>query len=191
MSRTFCFDVFVLLAAFLLQATGAPAADVDEFKVKRENVFEFVEKPTVTRAGGKVTIAFETKGFCDVTIAIENAKGKIIRHLVSGVLGPKAPPPLQKDSKKQVVVWDGKNDQDVWVEDKTSLTVRVSLGLKPQFEKTLYWSPYKRISQAAPLMAANEEGVVVCEGGRRGLDPHVRPRGHLPADGLPVPGCEA
>lgn len=154
----------LFLAAFLLQAAQAPAADVDEFKVKREAVFEFVQKPTVTRSGDRVTIAFQSKGFCDVTVAIEDANGRIIRHLVSGVLGPKAPPPLQKDTCKQAVVWDGKNDKGVYVDDWDSYRARVSLGLRPQLERTLYWSPYKRISQAAPLMAANDEGVVVCEG---------------------------
>ncbi|MCX7805471.1 MAG: hypothetical protein N3A38_09820, partial [Planctomycetota bacterium] len=153
------------LTAFVSVFHGeAGAADADEFRVKREPVFEFAQKPAVTREGDRVTVAFETKGWCDVTVAVEDANGKIIRHLASGVLGPKAPPPFQPDTKKQVVVWDGKNDQDVYVDDKDSCTIRVSLGLRPRFEKILYWSPYKRISQAAPLMAANEEGVVVCEG---------------------------
>ncbi|MCG3179798.1 MAG: hypothetical protein BIFFINMI_02143 [Phycisphaerae bacterium] len=158
------FSLSAVLAAVLLQAVPALAADVDEFRVKRENVFEFVSGPQVTRDGDRVTIAFESKGFCDVTIAIEDADGRIIRHLVSGVLGPKAPPPLAKDTRKQAVVWDGKNDKGAYVDDKDAYTVRVSLGLEPRFERTLYWSPYKRISQAAPLMAANDEGVVVCEG---------------------------
>jgi hypothetical protein len=152
-----------IACAFCLCA-AAQAADVDEFQVKREAVFEFVQKPVVTREGDKIAIAFETKGFCDVTVAIENAQGRIIRHLLSGVLGPKAPPPFQANSKKQLVVWDGKNDQDVYVDDKDTCVVRVSLGLKPQFEKSLYWSPYKRISQPAPLLAATAEGVIVCEG---------------------------
>ena len=47
---------------------------------------------------------------------------------------------------------------------KTPSRVRVSLGLNPRFERTLYWSPYKRISQAVTLMQANAEGVFVCEG---------------------------
>ena len=156
--------MFTAVVVLSLSACCLAAEAVDEFKVKREAVFEFAEKPRVTREGDNVTISFEAKGFCDVTVAIENAQGKIIRHLVSGVLGPKAPKPFQPNSKKQAVVWDGKDDKDVYVDDKDSCTVRVSLGLKPQFEKSLYWCPYKRISQAAPLLAANEEGVVVCEG---------------------------
>jgi len=144
-------------------ASAARAADLDEFKVKREAVFDFAQQPVVTRAGDKVTIAFETKGFCDVTVAIENPDGRIIRHLVSGVLGPKAPPPLQKSSKQQALVWDGKNDQDVYVDDQDSCTVRVSLGLKPQFERTLFWSPKKRIGFSYPTLRAAPEGVYYAE----------------------------
>ena len=36
---------------------GDLGADADEFKVKRQEVFEFSQKPTVTREGDKVTIA--------------------------------------------------------------------------------------------------------------------------------------
>lgn len=152
--------VLMLLAA----VTSATPEIPEEFRVKREPVYEFVRKPSVVVEGDRVTVSFETKGYCDVTVAIENAAGKIIRHLASGVLGPNAPPPFQKKSKNQTLIWDGKDDQDVYVDNKAELVVRVSLGLKPQFERTLYWSPYKRISEAAPLIAANEEGVFVCEG---------------------------
>jgi hypothetical protein len=37
-------------------------------------------------------------------------------------------------------LFDGKNDAGEYIDDKNGLTVRVSLGLKPQFEKTLLWS---------------------------------------------------
>jgi hypothetical protein len=140
------------------------AAGVDEFKVKRQEVFEFAQKPAVTREGDKVTIAFAAKGFCDATVAIEDAEGRIVRHLVSGVLGDNAPPPFQKSSKKQTLVWDGKNDKGEYVDDKDSHTVRVSLGLKPGYEKDLLASPHQRVGAQAPLMAANEEGVVVYDG---------------------------
>ena len=43
----------------------------------------------------EVEIAFASKGWCDATVAIESTDGKILRHLASGVLGPKAPPPFQ------------------------------------------------------------------------------------------------
>ena len=161
------------VAGAVAAAAGAEpsAGDPEEFRVKRQEVFEFTEKPKVTRKGDQVTIGFESKGFCDATVAIENAEGRIVRHLASGLLGPKAPGPLQKSSLKQTVVWDGKDDQGVYLDDKDALTVRVSLGLKPQFEKNLLWSPHRRISNHPPFICAAPEGVYVCEG--LGVD-HLR-----------------
>ena len=242
---------FALALVILLSC--AAASDLDEFRIKREPVFEFARKPVVTRNGDRVTITFETKGLCDVTIAIEEAppgtvpfsgssgmasesadarkrglspsdgsgggesgRGRrenvagngdrhlaaarsqspfpapsqspfprIVRHLASGVLGPNAPAPFQKDSKTQTIVWDGKDDRGRYIDDKDSLTVRVSLGLRARFERTLFWSPYKRLRQGSarwgfvgtqaglptPRIAAAPEGVYVFEG--RGVD-HLR-----------------
>jgi len=172
----------------VLAALAGPAAgrsDLDEFRVKREGVFEFARKPEVTCRGDKVTIAFTSKGLCDVTVAIEGARGRIVRHLASGVLGPSAPEPFQKHAKAQALVWDGKDDQGRYIDDKRNLTVRVSLGLEARFERTLFWSPKKRYNQGAgrwgfvgtqgglptPRIAAAPEGVYVFEG--RGVD-HLR-----------------
>src|SRR5882724_2174576 len=141
------------------------AGENDEFKIKRQEVFEFTQKPSVTRQGYDVTIAFESKGFCDATIAIEDAQGKIVRHLAGGVLGPRAPEPFQKDSLKQKVVWDGKNDKEERVADLDSITVRVSLGLKPAFEKNLFWEPKRRHGLNAPRFQVAPEGVYVYDGG--------------------------
>jgi hypothetical protein len=154
------------LIAVLLLGT-ASAAQVDEFRVKRSGPFEFAGEPVVTRDGDKVTIRFKTKAFCDATVAVENAEGRIIRHLASGVLGKNAPPPFQQDSRAQTVVWDGKDDQGAYVDDKDALTVRVSLGLRPRFERTLLWSPHKQRG-ALPIMAAAPEGVYVFDG--KGVD---------------------
>ena len=95
-----------------------------------------------------------------------------MRHLVSGVLGTKAPLPLQKDSKIQKIIWDGKDDQTNYVksEELSGCKIRVSLGLKPQFEKTLYWSPKRRMgnSMGVPVIKACKEGVLVGDG--KGVD---------------------
>ena len=115
--------LFVGCLALPFGWVGAASA-LDELKVKREAVFEFARKPIVTREGDRVTIEFETKGFCDVTVAVEDADGKIVRHLVSGVLGPNAPEPLKKNSKAQTIVWDGKDDQGTYIDDKGRCTVR-------------------------------------------------------------------
>jgi hypothetical protein len=157
----------VLTLSLAALALPARAADRDEFAVKRQEVFEFAEKPAVTSAGDRVEIRFASKAYCDVTVAIEQ-DGRIIRHLASGVLGDSAPPPLKKKSLRQVLVWDGKNDQGAYVDDRGKCTVRVSLGLQPSYEKTLYWSPFKRIAESAPLIQAAEDGVFVFEG--RGVD---------------------
>lgn len=108
-------------------------------------------------------------------MAVENAEGRIVRHLACGVLCPNAPEPFQKDSLEQAVVWDGKDDQERYIDDKESLTVRVSLGLKPAFERGLFWSPHKRIGHRPPLIQPVEGGVVVYDG--LGVD-HVRPFDH-------------
>ena len=158
-----------ILFVLPLFSAALAAEPTEEFRIKREPVFEFAQKPSVAREGDRITIAFETKGLCDVTVAIENAAGIIIRHLACGVLGPKAPPPFQKDSKKQVLVWDGKNDKAEYVDDKNAVTVRVSLGLKPQFERTLYWSPKRRAGGDAAkgvAIRAAPEGVYVYDGGQ-------------------------
>jgi NHL repeat-containing protein len=162
---------YVVGAVLMVFAATCGASDVDEFKVKRQQVFAFTQKPVVTRKGDRITVSFASKAYCDVTVAVEDEDGKIIRHLASGVLGKNAPAPFKKDSHKQTLVWDGKDDRGVYVDDKDALTVRVSLGLKPQFEKTLYWSPHKRISNIAPMMVARPEGVYVFEG--LGVD-HLR-----------------
>ena len=178
-----CVAASCVVASAMAAAYEPPLA---EWKVKREGparagraggpeaprAFEFAQKPAVTREGDRVTIAFETQGFCDVTMAVEDPDGRIVRHLASGVLGPTAPEPFQKNSKKQAIVWDGKDDCGRYVDEKDNLTIRVSLGLKPQFERTLFWSPKKRISPGnVPNFAAAPEGVYIHEGG--GVD-HIR-----------------
>ncbi len=165
-----------LVAALILCLTAssfaASSSHLDEFKIKREDVFSFAQKPVVTFKDNVATIAFETKGFTDCTVAIENPQGRIIRHLASGVLGPKAPEPFKKNAKAQAIVWDGKDDQGSYVLDMKVMTARVSLGLKPRFERTLFWSPKKRIAPGnRPLFASAPEGVYVFEGG--GVD-HLR-----------------
>ncbi|KKL15514.1 hypothetical protein LCGC14_2504840, partial [marine sediment metagenome] len=86
-------------------------------------------------------------------------------------LGRNAPEPFQKDSKQQTVVWDGKNDQGRYVHDKKRITVRVSLGLKPEYERSFLWSPYRRAGGNTPVICPAPEGVYVFEGS--GFD-HLR-----------------
>lgn len=166
-TRPALLSVSCIALCSLIVACAAPpagASDFDEFKIKRAEVFEFAEKPQAAVEGDQVTITFASKANCDATVVIEDASGQIIRHLASGVLGPQAPAPFQRDSLSQTVVWDGKDDRGRYVDDKSSCTVRVSLGLKPQFERTLFWEPKLRVGREAPPMVATPEGVYVYDG---------------------------
>ncbi|QDU97577.1 NHL repeat protein [Lignipirellula cremea] len=155
----------------LLIATAAGADDQDEFRVKREAVFAFTEKPTVVRGDNQFVITFASQAYCDVSVVVENGDGRIVRHLAAGVLGENAPEPLQPHSLRQRIVWDGKDDRGAYLDPVAGHRVRVSLGLQPQYEKTLLWEPRLRMHQDTPGMAASPEGVYVYDG--RVLD-HVR-----------------
>jgi hypothetical protein len=155
----------------LLCTAPSWALDTDRLRVQRKEVFEFTEKPAVTVDGDTVTISFAVKDYCDVTVAIENAEGRIVRHLASGVLGPNAPKPFQRNSLSQTLVWDGKDELRRYVDDKENLTVRVSLGLKTQMERTLFWSPHRMAAGSAyALMRSTPEGMYVLF---RGLNPQL------------------
>ncbi|MCG3180237.1 MAG: hypothetical protein BIFFINMI_02595 [Phycisphaerae bacterium] len=159
--------------ALAWEGSAARAGDADEFRVKREAVYEFESKPAVTRSKDassdpprdRYTIRFASKGLCDVTVAVEDANGRILRHLASGVLGPNAPAPLTRDSRSQTLLWDGKDDQGHYVDDRQGLSIRVSLGLEARFERTLFWEPKKRESVEAQLFCPTPEGVYVYDGG--------------------------
>ena len=107
--------VSVLFVCAALLVTPAAAEDFPKPYAppctERENVFEFVQKPKVTIVGkDKYAITFAVKGNCDVTAGMVDKKGKVVRHLGSGVLGPNAPEPFQKGTLAQKIFWNGKDD---------------------------------------------------------------------------------
>jgi hypothetical protein len=111
-------------------AQGDPWKPYSPPCTERENVFEFTEKPTVQKVGpDKYEITFAVKGYCDVTVAVVDAQGRIVRHLASGVLGANAPAPLQRNSLKQTIYWSGKDDLAEYVKEPQSMAVRVQLGI--------------------------------------------------------------
>lgn len=167
------FVVPYMILFFLFKPILAQDA-FQEFKIKRKNIFEFSKKPSLKQEKNQSIISFATKDMCDVTIAIENSDGKIVRHLASGVLGSNAPEPFQKDTLEQNIIWDYKDDRGRYIDELDTLKIRVSLGLQAEYEKDLYYSPYKRIS-SLPIMCAAPEGIYVYEG--RGRD-HLRLFGH-------------
>jgi len=64
--------------------------------------------------GDKVKIEFAVNHETDVAVYIEDADGRIVRHLVAGVLGETPPPPLKPNSLSQRIEWDGIGDDKVW-----------------------------------------------------------------------------
>jgi hypothetical protein len=95
----------------------------------------FTKKPVMTKAGdpstgsgpGRAKIQFAADRETDVAVYVEDAQGKIVRHLAAGVLGTNAPPPLESGSLAQVLEWDGKDDDGV----------RCSVaGVRPQADRS-------------------------------------------------------
>ena len=159
MKKALAASFFLLLPLFL------SAGPKEDYTIDRRQVYEFTQKPAITKQGDRVTIRFASKDFCDATVVIENEDGTIIRHLASGVLGSNAPKPFQKNSLKQTVVWEGKNDLGRYVDVLKDVRVRVSLGLRAQFEKDVNWHPKRRIGlRKMPRITAQPEGVYVYEG---------------------------
>lgn len=119
--------LFPGLAGLLLAADEKPPA--------------FVKPPTVTKAGEQHQIAFEVSRATDVAVTIENAAGKVVRHLAAGVLGKNAPEPLASGTLAQTLTWDGKDDAG-----KRALggpfQVRVQLGLQPKLGGFLMHNPH-------------------------------------------------
>lgn len=155
--------LFFLLGGLLGAAElkpSPPEADIGGAPLKREEVFEFAKQPTFKNVGkDRYEISFASKGWCDVTVSIIDQEGKVIRHLACGVLGPKAPEPLQKNSLSQTIVWDGKNDMGRYVDPPEPYRVKVCLGLKPTFDKVLIWHPNRWTRSYG--MACDRDGVYV------------------------------
>ncbi len=151
---------------------------------ERENVFAFTQKPTVKLVQkDKYEISFAVKGNCDVTVAMVDEKGVVVRHLGSGVLGANAPAPFQKNSLKQKIYWNGKDDLDYYVKEPEKLKLRVSLGLKPESDRLLgAVSPHNLPGYVAG-MAASEEGVFVFTRGGRSVPGNRYTVRHFDHDG--------
>ena len=105
----------------------------------REEIYEFTAKPAVKKEGEVVVITFASKGKCDATVSIVGPDGVVVRHLASGVLGSNAPHPFQQGSLSQKLEWDGLTDMGE--KAPRPCKIRVSLGLKAEFEKGLLWHP--------------------------------------------------
>ncbi len=100
----------------------------------------FTKKPVAVRDGDTVKIDFAVNRPTDVAVFVEDARGKVVRHLVAGVLGKNPPPPLKADSLEQSVVWDGKADYGKPAEGGP-FGVRVAIGLKVRYDRVAKSDP--------------------------------------------------
>lgn len=100
----------------------------------------FAKKPAASRNGNEVTISFAADKETDVAVFIEDAAGRIVRHLVAGRLGANPPAPLKAGTLEQTVTWDGKAD---YGKDAGAgpFKVRVALGLNAEYDKVLVEDP--------------------------------------------------
>jgi NHL repeat len=114
----------ILLPLLLLTITAGFAGEV-----------KFTTRPTAARAGEKVKITFAVSRETDVAVFVLNARGKVIRHLVAGVLGKNPPKPL-KSGLSQALEWDGKADYGKKAEGGP-FKARVAIGLGARYDKVV------------------------------------------------------
>jgi hypothetical protein len=118
--------IAVVLAAGVALASEAPVT--------------FTKAPTARKAGNKTTIEFAVSRETDVAVYIEDNAGKVVRHLVAGVLGKNPPVPLKPNSLIQSIEWDGKADYGKPA-GNGPFKVRVVLGLGAKFDKIIAHDP--------------------------------------------------
>jgi hypothetical protein len=113
----------------------------------------FTQEPAAERAGRHVKITFAISAPTDVAVYVLDAKGRAIRHLAAGLLGDKAPAPLQPGSLKQELVWDGKDDVGRRAEGGPFF-VRVAAGIKATYDGTAF-GRYGNQDSCGPEIALN------------------------------------
>jgi hypothetical protein len=91
---------------------------------------------------GKAIVTFAVDSSTDVEVAVLDSKGKIVRHLAAGVLGGKTPPPSPLQvGLDQKLDWNGLDDSGQRA-NGAPFNIRVRLGMKVEFGKTIGGSPY-------------------------------------------------
>ncbi|MCX7803929.1 MAG: hypothetical protein N3A38_01950 [Planctomycetota bacterium] len=90
----------------------------------------FERKPAVRVEGDGVRIEFAADRVTNVAVDILDAGGKVVRHLAAGMLGPHAPEPLARDTLRQSLLWDRKDDDGKPVAGPCSVRVGLGLGVK-------------------------------------------------------------
>jgi sugar lactone lactonase YvrE len=125
-----------VIAAFCAVSVCLAAAAADQPRPA------FTRAPTAVRVGERVRIDFAVDRPTDVAVFVQDARGRIVRHLAAGVLGKNPPAPLKAGSLAQSIAWDRRDDRDRPVARRDGpFKVRVALGLTPTFAKMLGHNP--------------------------------------------------
>jgi DNA-binding beta-propeller fold protein YncE len=130
-----------------------------------EEPVTFTAEPNVISEKNGVRIEFAANRNTDVAVEILDKDGNIVRHLGAGVLGDNAPEPFKKGSLAQELVWDRKDDAGKAVA-AGDYSVRVALGLKPEFDRIIGWNP-RTVGQIKAL-AVDGKGNLYCLNGYSG-----------------------
>ncbi|MFO8013999.1 MAG: SMP-30/gluconolactonase/LRE family protein [Phycisphaerae bacterium] len=101
----------------------------------------FTDVPRAAHVPDGVRITFAVAAPTDVEVAVLGPDGTVRRHLAAGRLGPDAPPPLQADSLRQSLLWDGTDDAGRPVANPAACRVRVGLGLRGRLHRIIGWNP--------------------------------------------------
>jgi len=149
------FSAFCLLPAALASAVGADSQPSDKAKAPA-SVTELSVSPD---PAGHINIAFAVDRPSDVTLGVINSKGKVVRHLASGMLGDNAPAPLKANATRQKILWDGRDDSG---RELPPGTYRASLGvtLTGRYVGVIGHSPYA-MGSVAGLAIAPDGNVVI------------------------------
>ncbi|MBL8025526.1 MAG: T9SS type A sorting domain-containing protein [Fibrobacteres bacterium] len=115
------------------------------FSICSLNALVLNETPVLTKistSNWKVT--FSVDAITDVAVSIVDVSDStVVRHLAAGVLGGLVPPPLLKDSLRQTIYWDGRNDRgDLYGGNESNLRVRVRAGMTTQLVSLIGGEPY-------------------------------------------------
>ena len=113
----------------------------------------FAAKPVAVKNAEGVVISFAVDAPTDVEIAVLDSAGKVVRHLVAGMLGgEKAPPEPLKPGLSQQIEWDGLDDHGK-KPVAGPFRFRVRTDVRAEFEK------------AVSIKVFNEKSVVYGVGG--------------------------
>jgi hypothetical protein len=147
-----------LVLTVLSAAAGEPFGGA-QGREPVERPAKFTQPPKAERDGEAVKVSFAVSAETDVAVWIENAEGRVVRHLAAGLLGAKAPAPLAAGKLEQSLVWDRKDDAGKPVPEG-KYQVKVGAGLAPS------WAGMMFEDKPGPDSLCNVMGLAAAPDGR-------------------------